>query len=135
MKMRTETYNYVTGWADHDGNGYTDGRAVIGQKTQLKINYDHPVTLIRCKEILIAAQQLTGYAYSRLDMHLSVYADLPDDPADDMDAADARCTLDQVITYYTKTNSMIIWRNGLPVYANDNGVITRDQNALCDCLM
>lgn len=37
--------------------------------------------------------------------------------------------------YYTNENCLRIWENGYPVYENYDGVISRDQDALCDCLM
>jgi hypothetical protein len=36
--------------------------------------------------------------------------------------------------YSNKTNSLIIWENGLPVYENNNGVICKDADTLADCL-
>lgn len=37
--------------------------------------------------------------------------------------------------YFPKSNTLRIWENEMPVYENANGVISRDADALADCLM
>ena len=37
--------------------------------------------------------------------------------------------------YWRDKNILRIWKNDLPVYENNNGVICRDSAALADCLM
>lgn len=37
--------------------------------------------------------------------------------------------------YNPSTNCLQIWKDGIPVYENNNGMICRDSDTLADCLM
>lgn len=45
------------------------------------------------------------------------------------------CKVDKEASYNPATKCLRIWEDGYPVYENDDGVITRDRDALADCLM
>ncbi|MFH1081501.1 MAG: hypothetical protein V1766_14800 [Pseudomonadota bacterium] len=97
-----------------------------GTKTHLPIDPDEQITLKRCAEILADAERLTGNTYSRIDI-------------EDDKFADDRTTISRKKYIYSKKhNRLTIWegkRDLMPIYENYNGVITRDRDALADCLL
>ena len=42
--------------------------------------------------------------------------------------------LDKVAYYKNDSNCLTIWKDGLPIYENNNGKISDDEVALADCL-
>ena len=44
-------------------------------------------------------------------------------------------TVNKNAEYFCSENRLVIWQDGLPVYENNNGVITRDAAALADSLV
>ena len=48
---------------------------------------------------------------------------------------DIPCLQDKQALYWPEKNCLQIWKNKMPVYENNNGTITKDQDALADCLL
>jgi hypothetical protein len=119
----TQTHNYVLG----------DGVVVRSPdgKTRLTVDHSESITLARCATIYAAACTLSGRTYKRLSIRLSVYSVTPGNECGD---GPETCYVDKHWDYDPHRNSMVIWDKGQPVYANDNGVICRDQDALYDTL-
>lgn len=123
MAVRTVTHNYVLG----------DGTAVYSPDHKAKLTVDHsrPITLARCKEIYDAACKLSGRDLSRISICLSTYSVSPGNECGDWPE---ECYEDKQWDYDPARNILIGWDMGKPVYANDNGQICTDQDALCDTL-
>ena len=95
-------------------------RAVIQQREgqrplTLLADLDETFTVARCQTIFAEAQRLdsrniTGIRITDMDRRREYRFDAPQ-------------------------NRLAIWENGLPIYENWNGAITRDRAALEDCLM
>lgn len=119
----TATYNYVLG----------DGAAVCSPdgKTRLTVDHSQPITLARCATIYAAACKLSGRTYKRLSIRLFVYSVTPGNEYGD---GPETCYVVKAWNYDPHRNSLVIWDKGKPVYANDDGVICRDQDALYDTL-
>lgn len=69
------------------------------------------MTLKECANIIKVLEEKTSYKYRQL-----------------------RITINEKELFYTKKeNSLIIWKNHLPIYRNLNGIICQDEEALADC--
>lgn len=42
---------------------------------------------------------------------------------------------DKHINYNSKTNTLTVWKNDMPIYQNCNGIICNDEVALADCML
>lgn len=125
--MERQEYNYVMGFDNQSG------KAVMSPDETVKLIIDHskPITLKRAKEIFKAACELSGRDLYKISIELSAYSKTPGNECGD---AAEECLIDKKWVYTLKTNSLVIWDKGEPVYANDNGVICTDQVALYDTL-
>lgn len=116
-------YNYVTA-------GYPDGigRTVIVDGRGIKVDDDEPITLQRCKRLHIRLCELTGQALGSIKVNLSAFE------IGEYDGANPQIW-GKTYAYDPRTNSLVIYdQHGTPVYANDDGVVTKDQVALIDSL-
>lgn len=122
-------YNFVTAaYPPSEGFPHGSGRTVIVDGKNVAVNDDEPITLQRCKRLHARLCELTGEALGEIKINLSAF-----EPGE-YDGANPQIW-GKTYTYDPRTNSLVIYdRWGMPVYANDNGVVTRDQAALCDSL-
>ena len=134
MKTKTETqeFNYVMGYAKGEF-GESSGFAVSNPENTVRLAVDHstPITLKRAKVIFDKARDLSGRDLTSIEICLSVYTKTPGNDCGDHSE---ECLVDKKWYYTAKTNSLVIWAKGMPVYANDNGVVCTDQAALYDSL-
>jgi hypothetical protein len=93
-----------------------------GNKIEYKPEIGEIVTLKQCQGILSDAETLTGNEYSSITIRDCYY--------DEYGHYASKKTYD----YNKKHNRLTIWENDLPIYENWNGTITRDRDALADCL-
>ena len=130
---RVTAYNYVIGYRDAKkisaGMFSNSNLAVIGPDGEANLIVDHsrPITLSRAREIYDAAIKLTGGAYDRISIKLIVF----DCPIEET-GEDGGCPqlINKTWIYNPKANSLVIWENEMPVYANYNGDIYKNQDAL-----
>jgi len=83
------------------------------------------VTLKNCADILADAEALTGNTYTRIIIQDYRYND------------DGTLINRKEYHYSKKYNRLTIWKGKydlMPVYENWDGIITRDPDALADCL-
>jgi len=119
--MATETLNYVVGFDQK--NGCT----VPG----LEIDHSGPVTLKRCGQIFEKACTLSGRDLSSIHIHLSEFTVTPDNEDGEFPE---KCIMNKEWIYTDKSNSLLIYDKGQPVYVNGNGTISSDRDALVDTL-
>jgi len=81
----------------------------------LRADLDEPFTVARCQAIFAQAQRLDSRNITRISIT-------------DVDRR-------REYRFNAPQNRLTIWENGLPIYENWDGVITRDRAALADCLM
>lgn len=97
-----------------------------GTHKYLTINPDGQITLKRAAEILAEAETLTGNTYTKISISDESYTD-------------DHITLKRKRYDYNKAkNRLTIWegrRDLVPIYENWDGQITRDRDALADCLL
>jgi len=120
-------------WLDKNRNILNRRKFQKGERA-VHINLDRVVTLNRCKDICIK------FKVNNISIHDTRFYDLDNNKeyADDyLNANDGGyyLTIKKLYTYDKNENSLIIWENGAPVYANDNGIICRDVDALADTLL
>lgn len=131
--MQKQEFNFVVGFVEDNRQGLLiDGRTIYNpEKTiRLEIDYSKSITLQRCAEIMAAARKLSGRDLAMISIRHSIYSKSPDNECGDFPET---CYLDKHYDYDARTNSLTIYDRGVPVYANDNGVVCRDQVALFDC--
>ena len=123
-----EEFNFVVGWENGGGRNLVNGMTVMNpEKTiRLQVDYDRPVTLERCREILDKARELSGRDLVGIDLHHSIYDKTPGNECGDFAET---CHLDKKYRYLSRDNSLTIFDRGEPVYTNENGVITRGDDA------
>lgn len=131
-KPETQEFNYVMGYAKGKF-GEISGLAVTNPERTVGLVVDHstPITLKRAKMIFDKARELSGRDLTSIQICLSVYTKTPGNEYGDHDE---ECLVDKKWNYTAATNSLVIWDKGVPVYANDNGVVCTDQAALYDSL-
>lgn len=112
-----------------DGNNHNimrDGKKVTF-KTEIEGNM---VTLKKCQEIAEKIREL-GHEPKTLKVILSKWDDEGYEMGDDSKPM-PRQTLNKTAFYNVDKNTLVIWQDGEPVYANANGTICRDRVALAD---
>lgn len=128
--MEKVEHNFVVGFVDG-----RDGRTVIknhdGKPTRLSVDYSCPITLERCAKILNVARSMTGRLLTSITLHHSIYSNTPGNEFGD---GPETCFLDMRYDYDGEKNSLVIYKNGEPVYVNDDGEIARDEAAIYDCM-
>lgn len=119
--MEKQELNFVTG----------NGETIISpdRKIRLTIDYLRPVTLVRCKEILRAAERLSGRTLTKISLYHAIYSKSPGNECGDWAET---CYLNMRYDYDLASNSLVIFKDNEPIYANDNGAICRDAVALMD---
>lgn len=127
ISVNTQEFNYVT----------ANGRTVMREnddssKTRFIIDHSRPVTLDRCREILKKVRDfLKDESIIRISIHRSIFSKTPGNELGDFPE---KLFMDKRWDFDSEKNSLLIWNEGTPVYANENGVICRDLEALCDTL-
>ena len=116
-----------------DGNNHNivnkDGKKVVFE-TEIEGNL---VTLEKCQEVAGKAREL-GHEPKTLKFILSEWDDEGYEMGDDTKPAPKQL-LNKTVVYDVAQNSMVIWQNGEPIYANDDGIICRNRAALADSLL
>lgn len=97
------------------------------------------ITVAKCRQIIEKVELAFNIVVGRIEINMNEWdysAVRTEQQAEDVMQGEwsPPQTQDKQATYFAKTNTLQIWEKGLPVYENRNGVITRDQNALCDSL-
>lgn len=100
---------FVIGFIDSD-LGPTDGRAVWNPERTITLAVDEssPITRERCEAILAAGRKLSGRPLTTIHIH----------------GAQKK--------YVYSNGCLTIYRDGEPVYENNNGKVCRDAVALAD---
>ena len=126
--MKTQTFNFVLGYV-HGEAAYT---VTNPEKTiRLAVAMDRgPITVDRCKEVLKKAKSLSGRNLYAIEINHHVYEQTPGNDGDHSE----RCLSSKRYRYNAEENSLVIFDRDEPIYANDNGIICRDQAALFDSL-
>jgi len=117
-------------WLDANGNKLSR-RKFTDNEVAVVIDLDKPVTLKRCRDIC-----------NKFDInHLAIndWRFYDRDTGNEIPLWDTEeigyNTTKKDYMYRRDFNSLVIWNNGMPVYANDNGDICLDLDALADTLM
>lgn len=103
------------------------------------LGMDKPVTLARMREVCERLRAKTGveFNYLRVDHRVYEFDVDPDDKValDHIHHGDYPGTkvTDKTYQFWYDRNRLLIWDHDTPVYENDNGVITKDADALADC--
>jgi len=97
------------------------------------------ITVKKCKEIVSNVQNKFGINIKRIEIPMDVW-DYDGITIDTYISAlyndcDIPCKLNKKAIYKVKENCLQIWQDNEPIYENDDGIITRDANALADCLL
>jgi hypothetical protein len=131
--MQTQEFNYVVGFVANTKGEPVSGFAVMtpDKKTKLIVDHSQPITLARCKEILAKAKEVSGRDLIYIKINLSKFTKTPGNECADFAE---QCLFDKSYHYDSRNNSLMIYKNGDPVYANDNGTICKDQAALFDSM-
>jgi hypothetical protein len=97
------------------------------------------ITVDRCKTLVTKIEEKFGHKVEKLviDMKKWAYDIMSENDIPAYEAMDINipCTLDKTATYFVKSNCLQIWKDGDPVYENNNGVICKDPVALADSLL
>lgn len=97
-------------------------------KTQV---WDNIVTIKKCHDIIKNLANFDCHPH-KLTIDLSVYTQTEGNEFGDYPE---ECLLKKVVYYNVDKDKLVIWKNGLPVYENNHGVICRDSVALADCYL
>lgn len=97
------------------------------------------ITIKKCKEIIAAVQGEFDINIKRIEIYMDEW-DYEGITIDTYIGAiyndcDIPRKLIKKAIYNNGKNRLQIWQNGEPVYENYNGIITRDRDALADCLL
>lgn len=127
------------------GATYPDGRhrAVVvvdaGMEKIARLDMSKPVTLQRMREVCERLRAETGVEFDYLRVEHHVY-EFDIDPDDKVARAHIRYgdypgrkVKDKTYQFWYERNRLLIWDHNTPVYENDDGVITKDADALADC--
>lgn len=120
-------------WLDKNQNRL-QRRKFASDETAVLVDLSQPVTLDRCKDL---CEKFDAKSISIDDWR---YFDAGTDQEYDPDwmltqEGGHYRTSKKDYRYNRSNNSLIIWEDDMPVYANDDGVICRDLDALADTLL
>lgn len=118
------TYNYVTAFHPAKNSSW----AVRPGGQGIEADDSTPITLERMKSLYQFCCDAEQENLGKIKINMSAY--LHNDGGEGPNPQ----LFNKVYEYNPETNSMIVWEDGMPIYANDNGVICDDQAALCDTI-
>ncbi len=122
-------HNFIVGF-EHRNHG----RTLFHDGKNLAVDYNRPLTLSRCKDILLKARELTGQELTIIEMHHAIYSKTEGNECGDYPE---ECFLNKKYIYGFPANSLIIKDGDEVVYINEDGKILRGDDAniaYCDSL-
>lgn len=125
-------------WLDADGNKLPR-RKFTTDETAVVLDLNKPVTLLRLAEIAnkfgaVSRVEINDWRYfNPRSGHEIDDNEMRNDYANGEEGGYETRKKDYI--YDVKANSLVIWEDGTPIYANDNGIVCRDLEALADTLM
>lgn len=126
-KAQEERYSVVV-----DGNVHHLGKRIATKK--------ETITLKKCQQIVQTVQHNFGISINKIEIMMTQW-DYDGISADDYlgvlcgDRGVPTKGPKKTAYYFPKSHTLQIWEDGMPVYENANGVISRDADALADCLL
>lgn len=111
---REENKMYVRFVATHkDGE---IGEALWGHE----FDKENVITVVRAREILAEAEEMANKRFNRIS---NFYKE------------SIIINKHKTVTYNSKTNTLRVWVDDMPIYENADGIICNDPVALADCLL
>lgn len=118
-----EVLNYVTAYHPSSGSSF----AVRPDGKSIWVDDSKPITLERMREVYDFCCKAAGETLGSIQINMAAY-----EPGD-YDGANPRLWR-KTYQFDPKLNSLLIIEDGIPIYANDDGIVCTDTDALYDSL-
>jgi len=92
---------------------------------------DNIVTIEKCREIIKKLNSMDCFP-KKIEIDLSIFTETEGNEYGDFPE---KCLLNKRVFYVVAEDKLLIWKNDMPVYENNHGVICNDPITLADCYM